>query len=113
MDSETGKADRAITQWRDSLLNLSGRNRLLNYRPTRSSTIEYSRHSAAEVFELIAAESLTFTLGTRADERNARSVADEEELATSDVEGAVLEQLNGSSYEPALRLSVSRVRQAY
>ncbi|MCS5510053.1 DUF3320 domain-containing protein [Curtobacterium flaccumfaciens pv. flaccumfaciens] len=99
LDSETGKADRAITQWRDSLLNLSGRNRLLNYRPTRSSTIEYSRHSAAEVFELIAAESLTFTLGTRADERNARSVADEEELATSDVEGAVLEQLREFDFE--------------
>lgn len=95
----TGKADRAIAQWRDSLLNLSGRNRLLNYRPTRSSTIEYSKHSAAEVFDLIAAESLTFTLGTRADERNAEVVRDDEELATSDVEGAVLEQLREFDFE--------------
>ncbi len=95
----TGKADRAIAQWRDSLLNLSGRNRLLNYRPTQSSTIEYSKHSACGGVRLIAAESLTFTLGTRADERNAELVRDDEELATSDVEGAVLEQLREFDFE--------------
>lgn len=48
---------------------------------------------------MIAAEILTFTLGTRADERNAASVADDEELATSDVEGAVLEQLREFDFE--------------
>ncbi|WP_448256925.1 DUF4011 domain-containing protein [Microbacterium aurum] len=43
----------AVAAWRESLVMLSGRNRLLNYRPTKSSTLEFTRASTDEVLDLI------------------------------------------------------------
>lgn len=48
LDDATRLTD-AAKAWRDSLLLLSGRNRLLNYKPTRSSTLEFVRATADEV----------------------------------------------------------------
>lgn len=43
----------AVAAWRESLVMLSGQNRLLNYRPTRSSTLEFVRASTDEVLHLV------------------------------------------------------------
>lgn len=43
----------AVAAWRESLVMLSGRNRLLNYRPTKSSTLEFTRASTDEVVALV------------------------------------------------------------
>lgn len=59
MGDGAGKSDEAVRKalhaWRDSLLSLTGQNRLLNYRPTRSSTIELVEASPDEVLALIEA----------------------------------------------------------
>lgn len=43
----------AVKAWRESLILLSGRNRLLNYRPTRSSTLEFTGATADEVITVV------------------------------------------------------------
>lgn len=45
---------KALHAWRDSLLSLTGQNRLLNYRPTRSSTIELVETSPDDVLSMIS-----------------------------------------------------------
>ena len=65
MSESNEKLLTALGQWRDSLVNLTGRNRLLNYKPTRASTIEFSEHSPAEVYSRIDSRSGAFTIGTR------------------------------------------------
>lgn len=44
---------RALHSWRDSLLSLTGRNRLLNYRPTRTSTLDFIETTPDEVLSMI------------------------------------------------------------
>ncbi|HKA69147.1 MAG TPA: DUF3320 domain-containing protein [Actinomycetes bacterium] len=44
----------AIRDWRDSLLNLAGTNRLLNFRPSKTSTIEVVQPAAADVLSALA-----------------------------------------------------------
>lgn len=90
----------AIKQWRDSLVNLSGRNRLLNYRPTRSSTIEFTRHSGSEVYERITADQLTYTLGTRPPVNVTAVDASDDQASSEELEQAVLSQL-GDLVDPA------------
>lgn len=56
-DDAVGNDDsirKALHAWRDSLLSLTGRNRLLNYRPTRSSTIDFVETSPDDVINMIA-----------------------------------------------------------
>ncbi|UFS57633.1 DUF3320 domain-containing protein [Subtercola endophyticus] len=65
MSDSTEKLKAALVQWRDSLINLSGTNRLLNYRPTRASTIEFVSAHPAEVFELIGQHRGSHVQGTR------------------------------------------------
>lgn len=48
-DDDALRLSNALKAWRDSLLMLGGRNRLLNYKPTRSSTLEFVRATADEV----------------------------------------------------------------
>lgn len=43
----------AIGQWRDSLIDTGGRNRLLNYRPTRWSTLEFSTQTMSDVLGIL------------------------------------------------------------
>nr|WP_244644852.1 DUF3320 domain-containing protein [Frigoribacterium sp. CFBP 8766] len=83
----------AIKQWRDSLVNLSGRNRLLNYRPTRSSTIEFTRHCGSEVYERITADQLTYTLGIRPPAEVTAVDASDDQASSEALEQAVLSQL--------------------
>ncbi|SJM65407.1 DNA helicase related protein [Agrococcus casei LMG 22410] len=54
----------AIKQWRDSIVNMSRRNRLLNYKPTKSSTLELIRHSPDEVLQFLMSDHGTYVMGT-------------------------------------------------
>ena len=65
VDDSQDKLKVALRQWRESLVNMSGRNRLLNYRPTRSSTLEFSGQTSQQVFDLISADDGAFTVGTK------------------------------------------------
>jgi len=87
MTTENSKLVAALGQWRDSLVNLTGRNRLLNYKPTRSSTIEFSRSDAEGIYSAIADRKLTFVTGTRPPEKTATPTADEglEELVLDEI----------------------------
>lgn len=49
-----GRLRNAVKSWRESLVLLSGRNRLLNYRPTRSSTLEFTHATADEIMAMVA-----------------------------------------------------------
>jgi hypothetical protein len=40
----------AIRGWRDSLINLTGANRLLNFKPSRTGSIELVHSAAGEMF---------------------------------------------------------------
>lgn len=46
--------EEAIRDWRDSLLNLAGTNRLLNFRPSKTSTIEVVQPAAAVVLSALS-----------------------------------------------------------
>lgn len=87
MTTENSKLLAALGQWRDSLVNLTGRNRLLNYKPTRSSTIEFSRNNAEGVHSAIGGGELTFVTGTRPPEKTTSPSADEglEELVLDEI----------------------------
>jgi Protein of unknown function (DUF4011) len=51
----------AIRGWRDSLINLTGSNRLLNFKPSRAGAIEVTRPSPEAVLaELIAGRQFRF-----------------------------------------------------
>ena len=89
----------AIGQWRDSLVNLSSRNRLINYRPTRSSTIEFTRHDPETVFSTINSPALTFTKGTRPPEKTKAAGEDEAEAALENLEDAVLSQIHEFDFD--------------
>ncbi|WP_169079167.1 DUF3320 domain-containing protein [Microcella alkalica] len=89
----------AIGQWRDSLVNLSSRNRLINYRPTRSSTIEFTRHDPETVFSTINSPAPTFTKGTRPPEKTKVVGDDEAEVALENLEEAVLSQIHEFDFD--------------
>ena len=57
----------ALGQWRDSLVNLSGSNRLINYRPTRMSTLEISDPEAALVYRLLSGKDPLALSGSRSE----------------------------------------------
>ena len=92
---DSSKLLTALGQWRDSLVNLTGRNRLLNYRPTRSSTIEFTRASPSEAYATIASPELTFVTGTRPPEK--ATTADSESSAA--LEELVLDEITSFDYE--------------
>ncbi|MEV8266226.1 DUF4011 domain-containing protein [Microbacterium sp. NPDC076911] len=52
--AETARLQNAVKSWRESLILLSGRNRLLNYRPTRSSTLEFTRATADDIIAKVS-----------------------------------------------------------
>ncbi len=86
------KVSAAIKQWREALVSLTATNRLLNYRPTRASTIEFSRHSASEAYHMVASGGKTFTVGTRPAEPSS-------EDGSAELERAVLTQLPDFDFE--------------
>ena len=90
------KLTAALEQWRDSLINLTGRNRLLNYRPTRASTIEFSGLSPTEVHTQIASKGGAYTVGTRPQPPRSVESADVEASALED---DVLLELAAFDYE--------------
>lgn len=63
MDSD--KIGTALGQWRDSLINLSSRNKLLNYKKTRASTIEFGELTATEIYDRLLSRSMTYIVGTK------------------------------------------------
>ncbi|MFS0912349.1 DUF4011 domain-containing protein [Microbacterium sp. 179-I 3D2 NHS] len=77
---------KALHAWRDSLLSLTGQNRLLNYRPTRTSTIELVEMSADEVLARINA-------GKGVPVAGLIPAAIENAASTDDLEGEALSEL--------------------
>ena len=97
MPEDLNKLRSALTLWRDSLVNLNGRNRLINYRPTRASTIEFVESTPAEVFSRISANGGAYTRGIRPP-TVASSAAVGTELS---VEDTVLHQIDAFAYDAA------------
>mgnify|MGYP002141832452 CR=1 FL=1 len=62
MDSK--RLNRSLEQWRDSLVNLSNRNKLLNYKKTKVSTVELSDLPMAEIFDRLSSHQPTYLVGT-------------------------------------------------
>ena len=100
MDDNQEKLKSALRQWRESLVNMGGRNRLLNYRPTRSSTLEFVRHTPEEVFDLVSGNDGVFALGTKppAPARVA-VVVDESDDDESQLEDQVLDVIESFNYD--------------
>jgi hypothetical protein len=89
----------ALQQWRDSLINLTGNNRLLNYRPTRSSTIEFADLSPLQILDRIAQG--TFVIGTRptaAPEKDTEPGPDDTGEALEDLVLAEIEEFDYSAF---------------
>jgi very-short-patch-repair endonuclease len=57
----------ALDQWRDSLINLSRGNKLLQYKKTKSSTLEISGLTPLEIFSRINSKTPTTVFGLKAD----------------------------------------------
>ncbi|MEU3948097.1 DUF3320 domain-containing protein [Streptomyces sp. NPDC029526] len=58
--SELDRLKTILAGWRTSLVDLSGRNRLLNFRHTRASTLELSAPAPAELVRLLESRALHF-----------------------------------------------------
>lgn len=92
-EDDGSKTFRALTQWRDSLVNLTARNRLLNYRATRASTLEFTRHSPAEIYAVVDSRALTYTMGTRPPAPPVAATDDASSDESQGLEQAALDQL--------------------
>ncbi|MFB9308616.1 very-short-patch-repair endonuclease [Agromyces hippuratus] len=91
MSHDQDKLRTALRQWRESLVNLSGRNKLLNYRATKASTLEFDRHTAEEVFGLISQGEGVYTVGTKPPVQKSTN--------DSDLEDEVLEVIEDFDYD--------------
>jgi len=80
----------AIAQWRDALVSLGNSNRLISYRPTRSSTLEFTRHDSQAVYDMIFSPAVTYVMGTKPPEKPKESA--EVEPGEGDAEGEDLEE---------------------
>ncbi|MFC8368428.1 DUF3320 domain-containing protein [Streptomyces sp. NPDC057239] len=58
--SDLERLKAVLANWRTSLVDLSGRNRLLNFRHTRTSTLELSAPSPSELVRLLEGRTLRF-----------------------------------------------------
>ncbi|MEU5510459.1 DUF3320 domain-containing protein [Streptomyces fungicidicus] len=58
--SDLERLKAVLANWRTSLVDLSGRNRLLNFRHTRTSTLELSAPSPSELVRLLEGHALRF-----------------------------------------------------
>jgi hypothetical protein len=85
----------ALRQWRESLINMSGRNRLLNYRPTRSSTLEFTRYPAEKVLDLISTDEGVFIVGTRPPAKALTTLAEDD----TQLEERALDVLESFDYD--------------
>lgn len=103
----------ALGQWRDSLVNLSGNNRLLNYRKLKT-TLEFSE-TPSEVHEAVASAARTFILGTRLPETatpSTTATAESSAATSDDMERAVLSKLADidiDKYPDALRVDETQM----
>ena len=83
------KLQTALNQWRDSLINLSSKNKLLNYKKTRASTIEFTELSAVDIYDRLLSRTTTYIVGTKPEpvKKDADLVEDElEELVIDEIQ---------------------------
>lgn len=78
----------SLKQWRDSLVELGGRNKLLNYKPTKSSTIEFVDLEPQQVLDAVTAGA--YALGSEPKVVEAVS-HDEGEESVDDVESHIVD----------------------
>ncbi|HLU49558.1 MAG TPA: DUF4011 domain-containing protein, partial [Planctomycetota bacterium] len=66
-----------LRRYREKLLDLSKRNRLLNYRPLRAGTVRIVDELPAEIFRLLVTSGRGFELVAKVEERSPATAADE------------------------------------
>lgn len=108
------KLQKALAQWRDSLVNLSNRNKLLNYKKTRSSTLEFVNLSSSQVFERVTSTKPTYVVGTRQEDADASNqnnqVDNDDSLWVESVsEGFDYTKFEDSLFVNSLQREVDRV----
>lgn len=104
MDSK--RLHTSLNQWRDSLINLSSRNKLLNYKKTRASTIEFSDISMSEIFERLISKTNTYIVGTKADTPRRNPGDQEEELEDLVIDD--IQEFNYSVHKDSLFTSITQ-----
>jgi very-short-patch-repair endonuclease len=112
MDST--KLANSLAQWRDSLINLTNRNRLLNYKKSRSS-LDFSDLSASEVYARVLSRGSTFVQGTRPEKSNAGTkdqLGELEELVIEEFQGFDYTQHKDSLFVDLTQREVDRILRA-
>jgi very-short-patch-repair endonuclease len=89
---DSNKLRLSIGQWRDSLINLTNRNKLLNYKSSKSA-IEFSGITASEVFDRVTSKTATFIRGSKQEALKKTTDNPQEEL-----EDRVINELKSFDY---------------
>lgn len=76
---DSSKFQLSLSQWRDSLINLSNGNKLLNYKKSRGS-LELDSLGAKKVFDRVCSKKPTFIVGSKLDSPKKSDRSSSEEL---------------------------------
>lgn len=109
MTHDPTKLRTALVQWRESLVNLSGRNKLLNYRPTKASTLEFVRHSPTEVLDLVMTGDGIFTVGTKPPAKKTEDGGDLEDEVLEVIEDFEYARFPNHLFVDRTQLEVDRI----
>ncbi len=107
--SDLERLKAVLAGWRTSLVDLSGRNRLLNFRHTRSSTLEVSAPSPADLVSLLENRALHFA--ALPDEVS--SEGEEAELPPPGENDVVTQKTTAPALQRALRSLRSKATQVF
>lgn len=102
MQSESPRAQlRAVLEkWRDDLIDLSGRNRLLNFRPTRTATLEIRHPGAGAV---LAGLATGWRFAELPDHDSEEGSEESEPALDTEVDGLVTQKATQPSLDASLR----------
>ncbi|WP_051951129.1 DUF3320 domain-containing protein [Actinacidiphila yeochonensis] len=111
-----GKLQKVLGEWRDSLLDLGGRNRLLNFRHTRTATLEIAAPGYAPVLERLGrgwqfAPVREPGSGGAVDLR--KETVQPASTAETGTQGLVTQKVKQASLDAALRTLRSRTAQTF
>ncbi|MFE9169016.1 DUF3320 domain-containing protein [Streptomyces kebangsaanensis] len=100
-----------LAGWRTSLVDLSGRNRLLNFRHTRASTLEVSAPSPSDLVSLLENRALPFA--ALPDEVPEEGEEEEQEFPPPGENDVVTQKTTASALQRALRSLRSKATQVF
>ncbi|MFJ5557333.1 DUF4011 domain-containing protein [Streptomyces sp. NPDC093250] len=107
--SDLARLKAVLADWRTSLVDLSGRNRLLNFKHTRTSTLELSAPSPSELVRLLEGRALRFA--PLPDEVPA--VDEEQECPPPGEDDVVTQKTTAPALQRALRSLRSKATQVF